>query len=94
MGRGGEMTFEGDTNSEAFSPFEALAVCQGAGDSWGQLRPSVFRISYPRAWLEVSTASILHPSGGLSTRGAGPGPRCRHFPFRAQGRIFLSFPPV
>lgn len=88
------MTFEGDTNSEAFSPFEALAVCQGAGDSWGQLRPSVFRISYPRACLEVGMASILHPSGGLSTRGAGPGPRCRHFPLRAQGRIFLSFPPV
>lgn len=90
-GVGGKWRFEGDANSEAFSPFEALAVRQGAGDSWGQLRPGIFRISDPITCLEVGTASILHPSGGLSARGAGPGPRCRHFPLRAQGRMFLSF---
>lgn len=89
--RGEKWRFEGDANSEAFRPFEALAVRQGAGDSWGQLRPGVFRISDPITCLEVGTASILHPSGGLSARGAGPGPRWRHFPLRAQGRMFPSF---
>lgn len=89
-GLGGNGTLRETLTQQHSVPLRLSLCASEQGDSWGQLHPASLD-SYPITCLEVGTASIRHPSGSLSTRGAGPGPRCRHFPLRAQGRAFLSF---